>query len=111
MVSNIGDQFGSDFPQKWPNVPTTPIPNMPSVPWPPVYQNPFEFVSRNEFEALKREMEELKKLLLAAKAYDKATGQPDCEMGEKVKMIRQIAQLVGVDLNDVFGADPQLPKT
>ncbi len=62
-------------------------------------------VSRAEFDALRREMEELKKLLTAAKQFDEATGQPDCEMDEKVTLIKAIAKLVGVDLGDVFGKD------
>lgn len=41
--------------------------------------------SREEFETLKREVQELKKVLVAAKEYDDATGQPDCEMEEKVE--------------------------
>ena len=58
--------------------------------------------TRAEFDALKKDMEELKKLLLAAKQYDESTGQPDCEMEDKVKIITEIAKMVGVDLKDVF---------
>ena len=63
-------------------------------------------VSRQEFEALKLELESLKKLLLAAKEYDAETGQPDCETDEKTELFRRLAQLVGVDLSQVF---PQKP--
>ena len=59
-------------------------------------------VSREEFDALKKEMEELKKLLKAAKEYDEKTGQPDCHMDEKVELIKKIAELVGVDLKGIF---------
>ena len=58
-------------------------------------------VTRLEFDALKAEVEELKKLLAAAKEYDKNTGQPDCEMEDKVALIKRIADAVGVDLSDV----------
>jgi hypothetical protein len=92
MVSNIGDDYADKFPAKWPNF------------YPP--QQPYPHpsgVSDAEFEALKKEVRELKKLLKAAKEYDDATGQPDCEMEEKVKLIKAIAELVGVDLGEVFG--------
>ncbi len=59
-------------------------------------------ISRQEFDTLKQEIEELKKLLVAAKAYDKATGQPDCEMDSKVALIKGIANALGVDLGNVF---------
>lgn len=58
--------------------------------------------TREEFEALKKEVEELKKLLLAAKEYDEKTGEPDCEIDEKVEVIKKIAKLVGVDMESVF---------
>ena len=51
---------------------------------------------------LEKEIFELKRLLEAAKLYDKNTGQPDCEMKEKVEILRRIAEEVGVDLSDVF---------
>lgn len=58
--------------------------------------------TRAEFDALKREVEEMKELLKKAKAQDIAEGNPDCEMEEKVAFLRKIAELVGVDLEDVF---------
>lgn len=61
-------------------------------------------VSREEFNALKKEVKELRKLLLAAKEFDEATGQADCEMDEKIEFIRQLADFVGVDLDEVFGS-------
>lgn len=101
MVSNIGDQWGRQLPERWPDVvpsPSFPPPASPSViPWPPLGP-----VSREEFEALRKEMEELKQLLQAAKRFDEATGQPDCHMDEKVKLIKAVAKMVGVDLGDVF---------
>lgn len=93
MVSNIGDQWKDRFPDKWPNF-------QPQI-WP-------TGVSQTEFDALKKEVEELKKLLKAAADFDKATGQPHCEMDDKVNIIKQIAKLVGVDLEDIF--DDEKPK-
>ena len=84
VVSMIGDQWRGNFPASYPTFPE---------------------VSKVEFEALRREVEELKKLLVAAKNFDEATGQKDCEMEEKIKFIRQVADAVGVDLSEVFGGE------
>lgn len=89
-ISAMGHEFNRTFPDRYPTVYPTPG----VQPRPPV--------DRAEFEALRREMEELRKLLTAAKAFDKATGQPDCETDEKVALIKRLAELVGVDLGDVF---------
>jgi hypothetical protein len=56
------------------------------------------------FDALKAEVEELKLLLKAAKRYDEKTGQPNCEMAEKIAFLRKVAEFVGVDFSDVFSA-------
>jgi hypothetical protein len=95
MVSNIGDGWGGTFPEKFPQF----VPYVPSYPSVVIQQG----VSQADFDALKKEVLELKKLLRAAADFDKATGQPHCEMEDKVKLIKAIAELVGVDLGDVFG--------
>lgn len=59
-------------------------------------------VTKVEFDALKAELESLKKLLKAAKIYDEETGQADCEVEEKVALIKRLAELVDVDLSDIF---------
>ena len=101
-VSNVGDGWRDTFPSRFPFVPVNPITPHPFIPYLPPE------VTREEFEALKNEMEELKKLLIAAKKYDEATGQKDCEMEEKISLIKQIATLVGVKMDDVFpDADKQ----
>lgn len=103
-TSVIGDNWRDTFPDRYPWYPApypTTIPTPMPVPAPPLYLviNP----TRQEFDALKAEVEELKKLLKAAKEFDEKTGQKDCEMDEKVKFIKEIAKFVGVDLNEVFG--------
>jgi len=59
-------------------------------------------VTREEFEALKKDFEELKELLRAAKKYDTATNQPDCEMEDKVEALRKVAKFLGVTVDDIF---------
>jgi len=110
-VSNVGDDWRNNFPDKFPNFPN------PFEPYPPFRSprkvrpvetsptiKPFEQmgITREEFDALKREVEDLKKKLEEAKKFDEATGQKDCHMEEKVEFIKKIAEFVGVDLGDVF---------
>lgn len=94
MISYVGDAWSKTVPpwtEPWrgPNQ-VTPLPEI------------GKDVTRAEFEALRAEIQELRTLLLAAKAFDEATGQPDCEVEEKVGLIKRLAELVGIDLSDVF---------
>lgn len=88
-VSNIGDQYAGQWPGAaggaalfglFPQGPT-----------------------KQEFEDLKREVLQMKELLKKAKAQDEAEGNKDCEMEEKLKILRAVAEAVGVSLDDVFG--------
>lgn len=106
-VSSIGDQWKQTFPDRWPSYPK-PV-DWPTVPYQPVSipgvtvtATPTINVTKEEFDSLKKEVEELKKLLLAAKEFDEKTGQKDCEMDEKIEFIKKVADFVGVDLNKVF---------
>lgn len=108
VVSNIGDYWKNKLPEKhpwtspWvedPYKPINPNPNSPNGPLIPlVPQGP----TREEFEALKKEMQELKELLKAGQKFDAATNQPHCEHEDKVALIKKMAELVGVDLEDVL---------
>jgi hypothetical protein len=88
MVSNVGDGWAEQFPNKWPQ-------------FQPPYVPPPE-VSKQDFDALRKEVQELKELLKAAKKFDKNTGQPDCEMEKKIELIKAVAKMVGVDLDGVI---------
>lgn len=57
---------------------------------------------RAEMAELREQLEALKKLLIAAKIYDKETKQADCEDAEKVKLLRRLAELCGVDPGEAF---------
>lgn len=82
-VSNIGDSWQNVFPERYP--------------WYP-YTSP----TREEFDILKAEVWEFKRLLLAAKRFDDATGQKDCEMENKIAFMKSVADYVGVDLKEIF---------
>lgn len=90
VMSAVGDNYRDRFPQQWPN-------------WNEyVFTYEAPAVTKEEFDALKAEVEELKKVLKAAKLFDEATGQADCEMDEKVALIKALAETLGVDLEDLF---------
>ena len=95
-VSNVGDYWKDDLSKRYPHI----NPYAPSI-W-PVPNGTTVFNPQEEIAKLRKEMEELKLLLLAAKRYDEQMGEPNCEMDAKVILIKQIAKLVGVDMKDVF---------
>jgi len=90
VVSMVGEFYEHKW---WPMIPNT-VPNTTFTFPPPV--------TREEFEILKREVEDMKILLGMAKKYDESTGQKDCEIDEKMEKLRKVAEIVGIDLDDVL---------
>ena len=90
-VSMVGDHYSDIFKQKMLHVAQEGW-SIPSV-------------SRQEFDDLRRQVEEMKALLVRAKEYDERNNEPHCEMEDKVALLKQVAKLVGVSLEDVFGKD------
>lgn len=95
VVSNVGDHYAQKF-QPW--VAPTVHPSTGTVQIIP----PFDYVTKAELAALKRDVEEMKELLKAAKKIDEALGEPDCEQEEKLAVLRAVAKFIGVDLDDVL---------
>lgn len=105
-VSAVGDYYrdrwipiGPSYPQH--PFPPGPIPDTKSAD--DLFKHFISPVTREEFDNLKKEVLEMKELLKKALDIDKATKQPDCYMDEKVKLLKKIAEVVGVSLEDVFG--------
>ena len=88
VVSMIGDHFNDKYK------------NYPVQPW--VINTPVP-ISRQEFDALRKEVQEMKALLIRAKKYDEDNNEPHCEMEDKVELLKKVAKYVGVDLKEVFG--------
>jgi hypothetical protein len=44
----------------------------------------------------------MKQLLIKAKIYDEKNNEPNCEIEDKVATLKRIAELMGVDLSEVF---------
>lgn len=92
--SMIADHFQQRLPQvyPWANPAGAPLVNG-------------DAPTRAEFEALKREVESMRDLLARAKRYDEENDEPECETADKVKLIRQIAKMVGVDIGAALPAN------
>lgn len=99
-VSMVGDHYRDFYPSRYPTWFQDSSPAAPAVIVTP------SSISREEFEALRRDVEDMKKLLVRAKEYDERNGEPHCEMDEKVALLKRIAEVVGIDLADVFPATP-----
>lgn len=93
-ISLVAQDFLNRNPLVWQEVTTT---------WPAQ----LALVPQAEFDKLKKEVEELKELMKAAKRFDAATGQPDCEDENKMVILRGVAKALGVDLDSVL--KPQIP--
>jgi hypothetical protein len=44
----------------------------------------------------------MKKLLIKAKIYDEQNNEPNCEMEDKIALLKRVADMVGVSLDDIF---------
>lgn len=71
VVSQILD-YGKD---RWSFVPPYTLPN-----------NPVEYIPL----PTKEELEEFRRLIEAARRFDEATGQPDCELDEKLEWLKDL---------------------
>ena len=102
IVSSIGDQVGTApwSPQNpypgisdWPYKKQTESPIQ--IPSPP---NPPKDLNGLQIKAVVEWLEKLDKILIAARAFDEATGQPDCETDEKMAALKALAEQFGVDM-------------
>lgn len=94
VVSMIGDNYRDMWqPKPWFEPATLPSPTFPPTPT----------ITRQEFDELKRQVFEMKELLKRAKEYDARNNEPECEVDEKMDVLRKVAKLVGVSLDDVIG--------
>lgn len=101
VVSMVSDHYDDWFKKQYPDIfkPFPTIPPFDPNQGIPTYQTP---ITREEFEALKRDVEHMKDLIKRARIYDIENDEPDCEIAEKMERLRQIAELVGIDLDDTI---------
>lgn len=95
----------------WPFPNKNPDPEFISPPPTPGFINPSTqspvldrggFATQTDLEALKKEVMEMKDLLKRALKYDEDNNEPHCEMDEKVNLLKKVAAMVGVSLEDIF---------
>lgn len=98
VVSMVGDYYGDKWkqPKSFPPDPNEQISIL------DLMKYPSSTISRQEFDSLKTEVLEMKELLKRALDYDKRNNEPNCEMEEKVALLKKVAEYVGVTLEDVF---------
>jgi hypothetical protein len=93
VYSMIADSFEDRWKFKYepPKLPETPTVQI----YPPI-------VTKQDLdslrEELKKEIEILKGLLVKAKVYDAENKEPDCELEDKKKRLKEIAQGWGLDI-------------
>lgn len=99
VVSMVGDHFND----KWKDPLNPYYPQIQKITNDSIdFESLLKTVTRSEFDALKKEVEEMKKLLERALEYDKRNNEPNCEMEEKVALLKKVAEAVGVNLNEIF---------
>lgn len=113
VYSMIGDHYTDKWkplepliPQQIPNIPQKPLTkkefdDLFKIPTPPG-------VTQKEFDELRKEVLEMKELLKRAIKYDEEHNEPHCEMEEKIALLKRVADMVGVSLEDVFPPAPIL---
>lgn len=89
-MSSIHDYWNNKFPNSYPNT----------------FNNIAHSLAidtlQNEVAVLRKDIEQLKILLAAAKKYDESTGQAECESEEKMKLLKTVAEALGIDLSDAI---------
>lgn len=113
VVSKMGDHYTDKWKDKYPLPNGTGFPTQPLEPYQPL-TNPAKIdesiltelfkreITRQEFDDLKKEVEEMKKILTLAAEYDKRNNEPHCEMEQKVDLLKKMAGLFGISLDDIF---------
>lgn len=72
--------------------------------WPQPDLDSFKKEMGEKYDELKKTVEEMKELLIKEKLYDERNNEPDCPMEEKVELIKRVARMVGVDLDEVYAS-------
>lgn len=104
VVSAVGDNYRDWYKERWWSSDGTGIMGPGVIPTPsfPI-SNPIPpWATKEDLEEIKKSLEEIKKVLIAAKLFDEATGQKDCEMDEKVELLKTLGRQLGVDMEEVF---------
>lgn len=97
VVSMIMDHFSDEWNRRYPR-PFEPIPMpQPNPPWP----GPLPYPQPQPRGPTQEEVDEFRRLLERARKYDQEHNQPDCELEEKRRKIKELAEQLGVDVSFV----------
>jgi hypothetical protein len=104
VVSMISDHYYDKWRRLVPEPYEVPQPYRPVNPWLPTPS-----VKPTVPPISDEEIEEFRRLLERAREYDRANNEPDCEMEEKKRRLKELADLLGVDIS--FVDEPAGGKT
>lgn len=105
IASFIGDDFSRRIGgSPWTTLPVDTMPGFPNsdTKLPGQLFNP---ASRTELEALRKEVADLRVLLEQAKTYDKDHDEPNCELEEKIALVKHFGEVFSIDFHGVFDND------
>ncbi len=86
VMSMVMDWKKDEWQDKYPLI----FPSTPPIQYPSVYPLP-----------TKEEIDEFRRLLERAREYDRKNNEPDCELDEKKKILKDMAERLGVDISFV----------
>lgn len=101
VFSMVGDHYTGKWQDYFPGIPApggaggTGQPS--AAPLTPVLP-----ASAAELDALRKEVLEMKELLRKAKLYDEKNGEKDCEKEEKIHILKKMAEVFGISMEDIF---------
>lgn len=98
VVSMIGDHYD----EKWRKIPTEWVDYIQTLPPNPQYIVQHAPITMEEYNKLKCEVEDMKALLRLAVEYDKRTGQPGCEVEDKIARLRHVAEAFKIDIDEIL---------
>jgi hypothetical protein len=105
VVSAVIDHKTRQWPEVYPNVWPVVNPITPNVYPSGVAQRDSTTIKldalREEVKELRAQVEFLLELIPTLKKYDEDNEEPNCEMDEKVELIRNLCEMLGID-NDVL---------
>jgi hypothetical protein len=89
----VASMVGDHYTDKWNGVPIQPYTQWPNM------TVPFVPVGRPEFELLRKEVQEMIALMKRAKQYDVDNNEPECEVEDKIALLRDVSASVGIDFD------------
>lgn len=95
VVSMVMDHYNDYWPKRYPYV--HPCPEPWRMPEPHEYPQPREISDKERAE----ELQKFKDLIERARKYDKDKHEPDCELDEKRKALKRIADELGIPIEFV----------